>query len=183
MDFQNILDRWNIGCEIEDILERWREPHRKYHGISHLEDLISQIEAKRSEFSDSEYEMLLIAALFHDAIYDPLSDMNEEESAQLLLGLSDGSKEVMDICQIIIDTKTHISSTPISEKFCAMDMDIVNRPIDALLEWEEGIRYEYSALSKDEYKLGRIRFLESIASKNPENAGNIESLIEAVRSY
>lgn len=183
MNLQNILDKWNIGCEIEAILERWREPHRKYHGISHLEDLLSQIERRRSEFSEEEFEMLSIAALFHDAIYDPTSSMNEEESAQLLLGFSDGRKEVMDICQMIMETKSHMGSSQISEKFCQMDMDIVNRNLDDLLAWEEGIRYEYSIFPKEEYKSGRIKFLEYIASNHQENRENIDALIEAVRTY
>jgi pantetheine-phosphate adenylyltransferase len=59
------------------ILDHYREPHRFYHTLHHLDDLTQQLEAKG--FGDND--ILFLATIFHDIIYDPRSATNEEDSA------------------------------------------------------------------------------------------------------
>jgi len=144
---------------------------------------MAQIESKKSSLSDIQYESLLLAALFHDAIYDPASHMNEEDSATLLLGLSDQSEAVRQVCQIILDTKMHSSKEGLSGIFCEMDMDICGRGLESLLQWEHGIFQECSIFPLKEYKAGRLVFLNSLIDRYPSNSENIRSLIEHVEGY
>jgi predicted metal-dependent HD superfamily phosphohydrolase len=83
---------------------------------------------------------------------------------------------------MILDTKNHIPCTPLSKKFIDYDMNICERSFDDLLEWEEGIREEYSMFSDEEYKSGRIKFLESILDNYPSNMDNLLDLINWVKS-
>ena len=84
----------------------------------------------------------------------------------------------MDVKQMIIDTKTHESTTPLSEKFNELDMNVVERDFDELLKWESGIFFEYSGYGKDAYKSGRLKFLESLLDKYPHNTENLLKLID-----
>lgn len=184
MNLQQLLEKWNIKCDINTILSMWNESHRSYHNLNHLNDLISQINENKSKYSEKEYEKLILTALFHDVVYDPASQTNEEDSANFLIECAVDKKnsDILDVKQMILDTKTHNSTTNLSESFNKYDMNIVERDFDQLLEWERGISEEYSIYPKEEYKKGRLKFLESILDKYTHNTENLLKLVEWVKN-
>jgi pantetheine-phosphate adenylyltransferase len=182
MDLQQLLNKWNIKCDIKTLLAMWNESHRYYHNLNHLNDLISQINENKSKYSEKEYEKLILTALFHDSIYDPMSNDNEEKSAQFFEScLQEKNSDTDEIKQMILDTKTHTSTTPLSEKFNQLDMSIVESDFDKLVQWEEGISEEYKSYG-EEYKEGRLKFLESLLDKYPNNTENLLKLIDFVKN-
>ena len=82
---------------------------------------------------------------------------------------------------MILDTKTHQATTNLSESFNHYDMSIVERDFDQLLEWENGISEEYKSYG-EQYKEGRLKFLESLLDKYPNNTENLLKLIDYVKS-
>ena len=68
-----------------------------------------------------------------------------------------------------------------SEEFNQLDMSIVERDFNKLLEWENGIHEEYKAYG-DMYKMGRLQFLESLLDKYPHNTENLLKLIDWVKT-
>ena len=184
MNLQQLLKKWNIKCDINTILSMWNESHRSYHNLNHLNDLISQINENKSKYSEKEYEKLILTALFHDVVYDTASKTNEEDSANFLIECAVDKKnsDILDVKQMILDTKTHNSTTNLSESFNKYDMNIVERDFDQLLEWERGISEEYSIYSKEEYKMGRLKFLESLLDKYTHNTENLLKLVECVKN-
>ena len=181
---QELLDKWNIKLNYNILLSMWNESHRAYHNQNHLLDLIEQINENKSKFgSQKDYEKMILCALFHDCVYDPMRNDNEEKSAEFFMNsCQEKNRDILDIKQMILDTKTHESTTPLSEKFNQLDMNIVERDFDQLLEWENGIREEYKAYG-DKYKLGRLQFLESLLDKYPHNTENLLKLIDYVKTY
>jgi len=180
---QELLDKWNIKLNYNILLSMWNESHRSYHNQNHLLDLINQINENQSKFdSHKDYEKMVLCALFHDCVYDPMRSDNEEKSAQFFIDCcQEKNQDVLDIKQMILDTKTHESTTPLSEKFNQLDMNIVERDFNQLLEWENGIREEYKAYG-DKYKMGRLQFLESLLDKYPNNTENLLKLIDWVKT-
>jgi len=180
---QELLDKWKIKLDYNVLLSMWNESHRAYHTQNHLLDLIDQINEKKSEFqSHKDYEKMILCALFHDCVYDPMRNDNEEKSAEFFLSCcQEKNQDIMDVKQMIIDTKTHESTTPLSEKFNELDMNVVERDFDELLKWESGIFFEYSGYGKDAYKSGRLKFLESLLDKYVDNTDNLLKLIEYVK--
>ena len=81
---------------------------------------------------------------------------------------------------MILDTKTHKANIPLSETFNKFDMSIVERDFNQLLEWEKGIHEEYKAYG-DLYKDGRLKFLESLLDKYPNNTENLLKLVDWVK--
>ena len=181
---QELLDKWNIKLNYNILLSMWNESHRAYHNQNHLLDLIEQINENKSKFgSQKDYEKMILCALFHDCVYDPMRNDNEEKSSEFFMNsCQEKNKDILDIKQMILDTKTHEATTPLSEKFNQLDMNIVERDFDQLLEWENGIREEYKAYG-DKYKLGRLQFLESLLDKYPHNTENLLKLIDYVKTY
>jgi len=184
MDLQQLLEKWNIKCDINTVLAMWNEAHRSYHNLNHLNDLISQINENKSNFSEKEYEKLMLVAIFHDIVYDPSSSTNEEDSANFLMECSvdKNNIDILDVEKMILDTKTHTSSNKLSEAFNSYDMNIVERDFEQLLEWENGISEEFSVYPKEQYKEGRLKFLESLLDKYHNNTENILQLITYVKS-
>jgi len=142
---QELLDKWNIKLNYNILLSMWNESHRAYHNQNHLLDLISQINENKSKFeSHKDYEKIVLCALFHDCVYDPMRNDNEEKSAEFFVNCcQEKNQDILDIRQMILDTKTHESTTTLSEEFNQLDMNIVERDFDQLLEWETGIRLEF----------------------------------------
>jgi len=184
MNLQQLLEKWGIKCHTNTILSMWNESHRSYHNLNHLNDLINQINETKSNYSQKEYEKLMLTALFHDIIYDTKSGNNEEDSANFLMecAIDKSNGDLLEVKQMILDTKTHNSTTPLSESFNKFDMNIVERDFDQLLEWERGISEEYSIYTKEEYKSGRLKFLESLLDKYTHNTENLLQLIDWVKN-
>jgi predicted metal-dependent HD superfamily phosphohydrolase len=179
---QELLDKWNIKLDYNVLLAMWNESHRAYHTQNHLLDLIEQINENKSQYkSQKDYDKMILCALFHDCVYDPMRNDNEEKSAEFFMNCcQEKNQDILDIKQMILDTKTHEATTPLSEKFNELDMNIVERDFNQLLEWEKGIREEYKAYG-DMYKMGRIQFLESLLDKYPHNTENLLKLINYVK--
>jgi len=187
MNLQELLNKWSIKCDVNTVLAMWNESHRSYHTLNHLNDLIDQINENKISFNEKEYEKLLITALFHDCVYDPMKQDNEEKSAQFFLECCQdkSNKDIQDINQMILDTKTHEPSNRLSSNFIQFDMNVItNGNYEQLLDWENGIYNEYKAYGNDAYKEGRVKFLESLLDKHPYiyNSDNLSDLIEYVKT-
>jgi pantetheine-phosphate adenylyltransferase len=180
---QEILDKWNIRIDYNILLSMWNESHRHYHTQNHLLDLINKINEIKSDISQKEYEKLIITSLFHDIVYDPMRNDNEEKSAQFLMDscVNKDDNDILHIKQMILDTKTHESNDKLSRIFCEMDMSVVEGDFEGLLEWEKGISAEYKDFGTL-YKEGRLKFLESLMDNYPRNSKNILKLIDWVKS-
>ena len=185
MNLQSILENWKIKANLDMLLDMWNESHRHYHNLDHLNDVVSQINTfyNESNCSKKDHEKLLLTALFHDIVYDPLKNDNEEKSAEFFNNCClEKNQDTEDIKNMILDTKAHNASTNLSVLFNKFDMNIVERGIDELMQWESGIYNEYKIYGNDAYKQGRVKFLESLVDKYPSNSGNLSDLITWVKS-
>lgn len=179
---QELLNKWGIKVDYNILLSMWNEDQRSYHTQSHLLELIEQINEVKSKISKNQYEKLMLCALFHDIVYDPMKQDNEEKSAEFFLNCctEKDNTDILDIKQMILDTKTHDSKSELSELFNHFDMKVVESDYEKLLEWERGIHSEFQAYG-DLYKQGRLHFLESLLDKYPNNTDNLLKLIDYVK--
>lgn len=63
----------------EDLLARWGQEHRAYHTPVHLYECLQRLDVLTRSLS----EEVLLAAWFHDAVYDGHPGADEEASAEL----------------------------------------------------------------------------------------------------
>jgi predicted metal-dependent HD superfamily phosphohydrolase len=66
---------------LDELLQAYSEPNRKYHTIEHIGSLLRQLEDHGHAVVDRD--AVVLAMLFHDVVYDPLRHDNEERSAAL----------------------------------------------------------------------------------------------------
>lgn len=66
----------------EELLRRWSEPHRSYHGTAHLADCLRSVQVA-AEGLGPVPRTVLLALWFHDAVHDGEAVRDEERSAAL----------------------------------------------------------------------------------------------------
>jgi len=159
----------------EKVIEKYNEPQRFYHTTQHLAEVIAYL---NEAVKDDE---LFLAAVYHDAVYDPKATDNEERSANLFLEHSKDSsltkEQKSNIRQLILDTKTHKASTDKSQLLIDADLNILNQPFNKLIEFEHQIFREYQFVDYTLYKEKRVEILEKL-NRN----GKLDHLIEYVKS-
>jgi pantetheine-phosphate adenylyltransferase len=160
----------------DDVVKRYDETHRFYHTFEHLQDVVSYLEK-----SNSLNDELFLAAVYHDAVYDPKSNTNEEDSANLFkvdaAMASIASDKVASVIQLILDTKHHTASSELSKQFIDADLNIFNESNERLLQYEKQIFKEYQFVDYKTYKENRIKVLE----KYNQN-GKLDFLISYVKT-
>eukprot|EP01031_Cornospumella_fuschlensis_P040822 gene40822-49788_t len=112
------------------------------------------------------------AIFFHDIVYDPSSQNNEEASAQLFFHhFKDYLPQytLNEVCRYIEATKTHKCDRPDDfdlRVFLDIDLLILASASEHYMQYAQRIRREYIAYSDDDYRAGRMKVLEAFL--NPE---------------
>jgi len=157
---------------IEDLSKRWLEPHRYFHTLDHLNRIVNQIVADRNKFTKLEYDVLLIAAVYHDIVYLPREDfLNVRESIEKFE--EDFPEMPYLVRDLIVDaiesTNRHDfeNGRKINRIFNSYDMvGILKGDLKTLIEDGDNVAKEYH-LEPEDYKRRRIEFLEKYKEYNP----------------
>lgn len=191
-----ISNKCGVSITKEEVLFRYNEPHRYWHTIKHIYEVLNDSKHlyETHKLSLSEYYAFLISGIFHDIVYNTRKDNNEEKSCELLkkyinFDCEDSkefpSKKDKELCierclSLIMGTKTHDGKASLIKKFNELDTKILVSPFIDMLDWEKKIYNEYKWVGWKKYKKGRIKFLMECLGKYPMNASNIKNLIDYI---
>lgn len=165
------------------IAEAWQEKHRFYHTTEHLQTLIDDIE-KLTDIDEQERNALIIAAFFHDIVYDPTKQDNELQSVRVFKMCTRPHAQTDLITQIILDTQTHQANSPVSKIFSTLDMKIItDSDFITLLTYEKQIFKEYQHIDYAFYRTVRISILEKFAQQYPQNQNNLMLLVQYLQNF
>jgi pantetheine-phosphate adenylyltransferase len=164
-----------LGFNIK-VLDFYKQAHRFYHTQEHLIDVIHFLKINKKLNNE-----LFLAAIYHDAIYNPKSKTNEIDSANLFeqdaLNANYNTEKIKLVKQIILDTSTHKASCNESEEFIKADLNIFNQPLTKLIEFENQIFKEFQFISYLVYKKERIKVLQKFNFNK-----NVEALIQYIEA-
>lgn len=90
-----------------ELLIRWNETHRHHHNQRHLDEVLAALGVLREAGVEFDERPVVLAAWFHDAIYEPFSGTNEEDSAALARELIAGDRDLDEVARLVELTKTH----------------------------------------------------------------------------
>lgn len=188
----DLMNRWNATLPNQEpmgeaLLRRYREPHRRYHTLDHLEHVLQTIDELAD---DHDLFLVRLAAWFHDAIYDiPFRELtNEDASARLSLReLSRAGLEQEDLTQVarlVRLTATHVpgSRDPEGELLCDADLAILAAPPEQYAAYVASIRAEYAAVPEAEFVAARLAVLEPLTEGELFRTGKGRALTEAARA-
>src|SRR5690349_15743546 len=120
----------------------YTDSKRHYHNLKHITSMLSGTPKPLSPEQT-------IAIWFHDAVYDPVSATNEEDSAVLVSRLYNTDKlaEYANpdvITKIIMSTKRHESLCPAADLVLDLDLAILGMAEPVYDEYVRGITAEYT---------------------------------------
>lgn len=150
------------------IIEDYSNPRRKYHTLEHIYHCLKEFDEVRSLAENSD--ALEIAIWFHDAIYQPGSNDNEEKSEELasryleLMALPDKFKR--QVKRLILATKhNYIPEDTDSRLIVDIDLSSLGLPNEEFKKRTEKIRAEYEDYSNEEFRQGSYDFAKSLLSR------------------
>jgi len=151
------------------LLDRYRQPHRRYHDDHHLAAVLAAVELLREHASD--LEAVRLAAWFHDAAYDPKRDDNEEVSAQLAEGLLPmfdiPEPRVTQVARLVRLTAGHTpdEGDADGEVLCDADLSVLAGDAYAYADYAAGVRTEFSFVADADFALARAAVLNGLLAR------------------
>jgi predicted metal-dependent HD superfamily phosphohydrolase len=140
-----------------DLTRRYSEPHRHYHTLEHIARMLHL--GRGQDLSPVQ----VMAIWFHDAIYDPRSDSNEADSAELaremLPRAGFEAEETEAVARIVLDTAAHRPTREESAPVIDLDLSSLAVPWKEFEANRVAIHREYAWLSAPEYREGLRSFL------------------------
>lgn len=157
--------RGDVAGAGADLLVRYAEPHRGYHDLAHLDEVLRHVDALAEEAED--VDAVRLAAWFHDAVYDPTATDNEEESARLaaktLTGLRVPDGMVERVADLVRLTADH---DPGEDRdgavLCDADLAVLASEDLRYSTYVDGVRREYGHLDDASFARGRAQVLRSL---------------------
>jgi predicted metal-dependent HD superfamily phosphohydrolase len=153
---------------LTSIRERHREPHRRYHTLDHVAEVLRAVDAL-ADLADHPARVRL-AACYHDAVYDPRSSGNEEASARLAVDQltevgvpPDVVDGVADLVRMTADHRTR--RDPDAEVLADADLWILGAPPARYRRYTADVRAEYAHADDDAWRTGRTAVLDSFLAR------------------
>jgi len=140
------------------------DQNRFYHTMDHIDAMLSGYETHFGDISIEEY----IAILYHDAIHDTFSDLNEENSAALIEQdypkyFKTLKRETVDKAKVLVLSTKHLGgaiiNNPDALRIVDLDLMILGRSQDVYDSYVSNTRKEYSVYSDRQWQLGRTKAL------------------------
>ncbi|NQY57448.1 MAG: hypothetical protein HRT86_13370 [Ilumatobacteraceae bacterium] len=161
------------------LLSRHREAHRRYHTATHVAWVIRHCRTLlRDRFGDVQTvgdarptdAIIIAAAFWHDAVYDPTSASNEHASAQLaardLATLGWGDSSIARVAHAIEGTADHMHPADDAEAVLFdADLAILGAEPRGYADYVDGVRYEYRHVPDDAWRTGRAAVLRSFLTR------------------
>jgi predicted metal-dependent HD superfamily phosphohydrolase len=172
MGFMDLLDRWIAlaGAETRrlgaELVAHYGEPHRRYHTRDHLVAVLDLVDELAGAAADAD--AVRLAAWFHDAVYDPKRDDNEERSARLarrMLADTDLPPDrIEEVARLALLTRTHAPSAGDAngQVLCDADLAILAAGPADYAAYAAAVREEYSFVPDEVFTAGRADVLASL---------------------
>lgn len=152
-----------LGAEL---LNRWGEPHRRYHDRRHLLQALEALH--RLGCRD---RTVLLAAWFHDAVYEGVPGADEEASAalaeQLLPAVGVGGEETAEVAQLVRLTAGHDPDPGDTGGALLSDADlaVLGRDRKGYDRYAADVRLEYRNLDDETFRAGRSAVLDALLGR------------------
>lgn len=149
-----------------DLLRRWSEPHRGYHDVEHLAEVLQRLE----DLGCGD-PLVRLAAWFHDAVYDGVPGQDERASARLareeLAALGTPPEAVTRVADLVLVTATH--APPAGDggaaALCDADLAVLAADPPRYRRYVAGVRAEYAQVDDEDFAAGRAAVLARLLDR------------------
>ncbi|TDE10378.1 metal-dependent phosphohydrolase [Jiangella asiatica] len=153
----------------EELLTRWREPHRHYHSIGHLRAVLDAVDELAHCADDAD--AVRLAAWFHDAVYEGRPGDDERASAALardvLASLGVSSERVDEVERLVLATIEHDPAPGDANAavLCDADLAVLAGAPSEYAAYAAAVRDDYAHVSDADFAAGRAAVLEGLLGR------------------
>src|SRR3954470_1402872 len=151
------------------LLSRYADVSRHYHDLSHLDEVLRNVDDLADNARNPD--VVRLAAWFHDAVYDPRANDNEELSARLaqttLVDMRVDDAVVEEVARLVRLTAEHdpADDDPDAAVLCDADLAILAADKTRYAQYTAGVRAEYVHVPDDDFARGRSAVLRQLMSQ------------------
>lgn len=167
-----LRDRWPLA-EAErlrdELITAYADPARGYHDLQHLEEVLERLAELSDQGVAFDWEPVLLAAWFHDGVYDGERDAEERSATwaeDALAPLLD-SATVTEVARLVRVTETHrpqgedVNGSALSDA----DLAILAAPPERYEEYVQQVRREFAHIDDELFATGRASVLRELLAK------------------
>ena len=173
---QDLVDSWagliarhTTDPEAADVgrrlIQAWSEPHRRYHCLAHLRDILARVEELAGDAEN--LDAVRLAAWYHDAVYDGLPDDEERSAVRAerdLDCLGVAPELVEEVGRLVRLTLTHdpVAGDRNGAVLSDADLAALALPRDRYRDNTAAILAEYSHVPTEVFRANRIQVLVAL---------------------
>jgi predicted metal-dependent HD superfamily phosphohydrolase len=152
------------GLRVE-IEAAYDHPRRGYHDRRHLAEVLGHVD-ELLPADDPVRDTVLLAAWFHDVVYDGQGDL-EERSARRAEAALAGTRLCAEVARLVRVTEHHRPGEDdhAGQVLCDADLAILAADQDRYASYVSGVRSEHSSVSDDDFATGRAEVLRDLLAK------------------
>ncbi|KQT11129.1 HD domain-containing protein [Ramlibacter sp. Leaf400] len=157
------------GGLMNQLVAAWGEPQRHYHTLQHLRECLAHFEAA-SMLARRPAEVEL-AIWFHDAVYDPRREDNEQRSADWardsVLAAGCDAQVADRVHALVLATRGHVAEgdDPDTRLLLDIDLAILGAAPARFDDYERQVRREYAHVDDAQWGAGRARVLRGFLGR------------------
>lgn len=154
-----------------DLVDRYREPHRRYHGTDHLLAVLTALDDLSGPHAPPV--TVVLAAWFHDAIYEGIPTADETASAELARGMLAASPlpapDRERVAEMVLATARHMDPAARHDPDTALlldaDLSVLGAPPDTYDAYSLGVRAEHPGIDDEQFRRGRLAVVEALSAR------------------
>ncbi|MET3206550.1 UNVERIFIED_ORG: putative metal-dependent HD superfamily phosphohydrolase [Arthrobacter sp. UYEF13] len=171
-----LLNRWEAimpghDALFLDLLDRWSEDHRRYHGCTHLLAVLEALDLLAHPADPPR--TVLLAAWFHDAVYRGVAGQDEEESARLAEErLADAGlppSEIDEVARLVRLTSDHRPEPGDDDGalLCDADLSVLGGEPEPYARYVAAVREDYAHIGDADFAAGRAAVVRHLLGLDP----------------
>ncbi|WP_248763768.1 DUF4031 domain-containing protein [Pseudarthrobacter sp. SSS035] len=171
-----LLNRWETimpghDALFLDLLDRWSEDHRRYHGCTHLLAVLEAMDLLTDPADPPR--TVLLAAWFHDAVYRGVAGLDEEESARLaeerLTDAGLPAAQVEEVARLVRLTSDHRPEPGDDDGalLCDADLSVLGGEPEPYARYVAAVREDYAHIGDADFAAGRAAVVRHLLELDP----------------
>ena len=162
----SLEDRWPLPDHLDlrdELLAAWDRPG--YHDLLHLTEVLDRLDRLVAAGADVDVTTVVLAAWFHDAVYDGGPDDEERSARWAERALP---PELAGEVPRLVRMTAHHRPADDDPAGCALsdaDLGILAAPRERYDAYVAGVRADFSHVSDDDFRVGRSAVLSDLAAK------------------
>ena len=151
------------------LVASYDHPDRRYHDGRHLAEVLERVHELSAQGVEFDRMAVLLAAWFHDSVYDAQPDAEKRSAAwaaEALPTLVDQAV-VDEVVRLVLITEHHLPADD-DANGCALsdaDLAILAAPAERYAEYAASVREEYAEVPDDAFAAGRATILGDLLAK------------------